>query len=144
VDLITCNFDSLNYLLVIDDLLRTLEGFHANLTPGGCLIFDMITPYQPWRGPKPWVEQTRWNGYLFQRRMEIASRTGMQKSVIRISRDGRTSREVHRQRVYPTQTVVTLLRRAHLLPQGLYDFYSLLPPTNATRRVVYVARKRAG
>ena len=143
VDLITCNFDSMNYLLTVDDLLRAFIMFHANLKPEGCLVFDMITPYQPWRSLKPWVEQTLWNGILFQRRMEIVPRTGMQKSLVRITRDGRTSQEVHRQRVYPIQTVVALLRRANLLPLGAHDFYFLSPPTNTTRRVVYVARKRA-
>lgn len=142
VDLITCNFDSLNYLLTTGDLLRAFRNFHHNLTPDGYLIFDMITLHQSWRGPEPWVEQARWNGFVFQRRMEIVPLTGLQKSLVRISRNGHTSQEVHIQRVYPIRKVVDLIKGATLLPVGLHDFYSLGPPESTTRRVVYVARKR--
>ena len=140
VDLITCNFDSLNYLLTPGHLLHALRMFHNNLKPDGCLVFDMITLHQPWRGPGPWIEQARWNGFIFQRRMEIAPLAGLQKSLVRISRNGHTSQEIHMQRVYPIRKVVDLIKRATLLPVGVHDFYSLGPPTNTTRRVVYVAR----
>jgi SAM-dependent methyltransferase len=42
-DLITCTFDTLNYLLSEDELLRTLNRFRRNLAGGGMLLFDIVT-----------------------------------------------------------------------------------------------------
>lgn len=42
-DLITCWFDSLNYLLTNKDLETTFKGVHAHLNSGGFFIFDMNT-----------------------------------------------------------------------------------------------------
>jgi SAM-dependent methyltransferase len=44
-DLVTSWFDSLNYLLEIDDLNACYCGVHRALKPGGLFIFDMNTVY---------------------------------------------------------------------------------------------------
>ena len=44
-DLVTCWFDSLNYLLSIKDLKSCYAGVHEALNPGGLFIFDMNTVY---------------------------------------------------------------------------------------------------
>ena len=42
-DLVTCFFDSLNYLLTVRDLQAAFHGVFAALRPGGYFIFDMNT-----------------------------------------------------------------------------------------------------
>jgi SAM-dependent methyltransferase len=42
-DLVTCWFDSLNYLLELDDLQNTFNGVHRALKDGGLFIFDLNT-----------------------------------------------------------------------------------------------------
>jgi SAM-dependent methyltransferase len=44
-DLVTCIFDSLNYLLQPEDLLMTFRGVHHALHPNSFFIFDMNTIY---------------------------------------------------------------------------------------------------
>jgi SAM-dependent methyltransferase len=44
-DLVTCFFDSLNYLLSVKDLMQTFKGVYQALRPGGHFIFDMNTIY---------------------------------------------------------------------------------------------------
>jgi ubiquinone/menaquinone biosynthesis C-methylase UbiE len=44
-DLVTCWFDSLNYLLELEDLTRTFAGVHRALKKAGLFIFDMNTIY---------------------------------------------------------------------------------------------------
>jgi len=44
-DLVTCWFDSLNYMLSTDDLRACYSGVHKALKPGGLFIFDMNTVY---------------------------------------------------------------------------------------------------
>ncbi|MGH7908959.1 MAG: class I SAM-dependent DNA methyltransferase, partial [Thermodesulfobacteriota bacterium] len=47
VDLVTANFDTLNYLLNGPDLRLALWRIYENLQPSGYFIFDVITPCQP-------------------------------------------------------------------------------------------------
>jgi SAM-dependent methyltransferase len=42
-DLITCLNDGINHLLGLDDVAEAFAGFHANLLPGGLLVFDVTT-----------------------------------------------------------------------------------------------------
>lgn len=44
-DLATCWFDSLNYLLVLEDLEKTFVGVYRALKKAGLFIFDMNTAY---------------------------------------------------------------------------------------------------
>jgi len=44
-DLVTCWYDSLNYLLTLDDLLKALRGAYDALKKDGLFIFDMNTIY---------------------------------------------------------------------------------------------------
>lgn len=44
-DLVTCWYDSLNYLLELEDLEKTFTGVYCALKRGGLFIFDMNTIY---------------------------------------------------------------------------------------------------
>jgi SAM-dependent methyltransferase len=140
VDLLTCNFDSLNYLLTPGELLKALRRFRENLKAGGFLVFDMITLNQPWSGLHARDEHVLINGARFWRSMRLDPRSGLQTSRVRIIRGGRSFEEVHRQRAYPVAMVVRLLGQAGFELLGAHDFDSLQAPGPLTRRVVYVAR----
>jgi SAM-dependent methyltransferase len=141
VDLITCHFDSLNYLLTSDDLLRALQRFRANLNPDGHLIFDMITDRPPWQGLQPRVEQVTGPDVTVVRVTRRDPRRGIQTAHVSISRNGRLHRELHIQRGYPVALVVRLLTQSRFNVLGARDFQSLSPAKPCTTRVVYVARK---
>jgi SAM-dependent methyltransferase len=140
VDLITCHFDSLNYLLTTADLLRALRRFHANLKPGGHVIFDMITDRPPWQGPEPRVERVAGPGVTVVRVTRWDPRRCIQTALVSISRNGRSQREVHVQRGYPVAVVAGLLTQARFTLPGVHDFQTLEPATIRTPRAVYVAR----
>ncbi|MDZ7361159.1 MAG: class I SAM-dependent methyltransferase [candidate division KSB1 bacterium] len=141
VALITCNFDSLNYLIKEADLLRAFCRFHANLKPGGHLIFDMITDRPFWQGPRPYFERVTKPGFTFVRVMRWDPRSGIQRATISISRNGRSHREDHLQRGYPVAMVACLLAQARFVLLGAHDFHTLCPNTRLSTRVVYAAYK---
>jgi SAM-dependent methyltransferase len=141
VDLITCHFDSLNYLLTSDDLLQALSRFHSNLNPAGHLIFDMITDRPPWLGPGPRIERMTGTGVSIVRVTRRDPRRAIQTAHVSISRNGHLHRELHVQRGYPVAVVIRLLTRSRFNVLGAQDFQSLGPASPCTTRVVYVARK---
>lgn len=139
--LLTCNFDSLNYLLEPRELLHALRRFHLNLMPGGHLVFDVISNPLYLQGPKPWVEEIKRPGFCFRRVMQWYPRSGLQVAAISIQRNGRVHEEVHHQRAYPLGTVVKLLRCARFEILGAHDFHLLSPAHRCSSRVAFVVRK---
>jgi SAM-dependent methyltransferase len=121
VALITCHFDSLYYLLTSDDLLQALRRFHANMNPGGYIIFDMITARPPWSAPRPRVERLTGSGVSVERVTRWDSRRDLQTAHVFISRNGHSSRELHVQRGYPVTVVVGFLVQAGFTLLGVHD-----------------------
>ena len=59
-DLVTCWFDSLNYLITNDDLQSAFNSISRSLKPNGWLIFDMNTTYGlavEWQRNRCYVQQ---------------------------------------------------------------------------------------
>ena len=145
VDLITCHFDSLNYLLSTRDLLEGLYQFRANLTRGGYAIFDMVTDVSP--EPKLGVSVQRFNLPGISSIWAIAWDLARKLRVVTMHNcfaigagKYRRQREVHAQRQYPVSVVVELLVRCGFNVCGIHDAVSLAAATPRTYRAIYVAR----
>ena len=141
VDLITCNFDALNYLPALRDLEQTLRGFAANLRDGGHVIFDVIVD-----DPRPRRAVYRRFDLGTDRRrstwhvLEEPSR-GLRRAVLvhrGVDAAGRPrhEHEVHRQRAFALADVVRALRASGLAPLSIHA-----PSSGAEPRVVIAARK---
>jgi len=139
VSLITCNFDSLNYLLNPDQLFKAFLKFRANLKPGGFTVFDMITRNQPWHTLNPVIEKRRIGNLKFLRSMRMNKKTGLQYSKVIIDSPIGIMRETHIQRAYPTTLVARLLRKAGFRLLGVHDFANLRPATRRSPRIVVIA-----
>ncbi|MBI1925775.1 hypothetical protein HYR99_16185 [Candidatus Poribacteria bacterium] len=146
VDLITCHFDSLNYLLSTRDLALAFCRFRANLTPGGHAIFDMVTDFsqEPQLGGR--IQRFKMPGVhsIWVIAWEPARRLRVVTMHNRFATDDwkyRHEREVHAQRQYPVGMVVKLLVRCGFKVRGVHDAFSLKSATPRTYRAVYVVRK---
>jgi SAM-dependent methyltransferase len=141
VDLITCHFDSLNYLLTTADLLRALIRFRINLRPGGHVIFDMLTDRLPRQGLRPGLEEFTRKGVTVMRMTHWDPRRCLQTAVVSILQDACSQRcEVHQQRRYPVAVVTGLLTQAGFAHLDIYDSETFKSATNWTSRAIYIAR----
>jgi SAM-dependent methyltransferase len=150
VDLLTCFYDSLNYLTDPADLARTFACMCHALTPDGLVVFDMNTRAgleSGWNG-KCWVQeiddtyfiqQAEWNA-------ETAIATMTLTCFVRLGRDYRRFEEVHTERGYTLDEITAALESAGL---RVLDAFACLarigptfePPGETTGRVVLVARR---
>ena len=144
VDLVTCNFDTLNHLVGDGDLLSTFRRVRDNLNSGGHFIFDMVMQCQPLGSARRYV-----------RHFSSARRTVVQHvrwepsrkllSIVVSIRSRNTPRaitEVHRERAYSAEEIGRALLDAGFVIRGIHDAATLDHVTECPPRIIVVARKR--
>jgi len=144
-ELITCAYDSLNYLLTPDELCIAFTQVRAALAPGGTFVCDLTTAraYAPAPlegfdlGEVHYGWATAWEPTRHRAitALSVTSRYGDRSE---------TLTEHHHQRPYERAEVEAALREAGLRPVAAFAVGPLLspaldPPDAATPRIIYVA-----
>ncbi len=144
-DVITCMFDSFNYLTKKQDLLRAFGGANRHLAPHGMFAFDMNT----FEGL-----DDRWNNIstTHERDLTLIVETSFEPKrargrclitgYIRNKSGYRRFQEEHIERGYRAKEIEQLLSRVGFEFKK-YDGNSLGPPRKRSGRLLYVCRKRA-
>lgn len=143
VDLATCTFDTLNHLLAEDDLRRAFLAVHANLRPGGHLIFDVITPCGPLEGRRRTVrrlgppgrrivQSIRWEPGRNRLTVVVLARTRLGPAPFV---------ERHVERAWRPVEVGRSLLDAGFVIRGVHDASTLRPADRCPARILVVARK---
>ena len=145
VDLLTCNFDSLNYLLADDEIAEALRRFRVSLARGGHAVFDVNTVWQleHMTAESLWVHdiaggfsiwRTAWDP---EQRIETLNMTNL------VEEPGglyRRSDEIHRERGYNLAEIKDLIDKAGFSWHRAYDGEAELGyPGPTSRRLVFVA-----
>ncbi len=145
VDVVTCCYDSLNYLLEEADLQATFAAVWAALKPGGVWIFDINTPYfleHVWQPVE--VEERDDYAHVMQttfhpeRCLSTLSLTGFARQP-----DGRYARfiEHHAERGYAEPTLRRLLTSVGFTIEALYECFIFTDPAPDSHRWLWVCRK---
>lgn len=147
-DLVTCWFDSLNYLWSLGDLESTFQGVHRALHPGGLFIFDINTIYAlsvEWQREKCRVEVDTPDmfvvhrpSYNYEMNMATLSITGFRKEGDHWTRMD----EQHVEKGFYLYEIRDALRKAGLKELARWgDFEKMTPPGPESPRIWYVTQK---
>lgn len=148
-DLVTCWFDSLNYITDYADLKSTFQGIAAVMKPGGMLIFDMNTIY--WlvtlaqrhscvvERETANIFQVHRHSYDFETCIATFHITGFVKENDRWLR---RIDEIHKERGYTLDEIRSCLRAAQLSELACWeDLEKQTPLTPQSRRVYFICKK---
>ena len=148
VDLLTCFYDSLNYLTDPTDLVQTFACMRGALAPGGLAVFDMNTRAglgTDWNG-NCWVQEIGDTYFIQQAEWdaETALATMTLTCFARLGPNYRRFEEVHRERGYTLDEITAALEKAGLTPLDAFACLPRIgptfePPGEATGRVILVA-----
>jgi SAM-dependent methyltransferase len=136
MDLVTCLFDSLNFLLEEDELAKAFRQLHGTLRPGGILYADIITERmvtEHFEG-QDWEENN--DGFTSRWTSHYDHRSGVAQSHVRVN-TGASS--VITERVYPQDVVEPMLRDAGFEVLGVFDAESWKAPRKKTTRIDFIA-----
>jgi hypothetical protein len=142
VDLVTANFDTLNYLLSGHDLQLAFQRVYENLRPGCYFIFDLITPCQP--QDSYLVRMNRLPGTALEPRQPILW-DGLRRllfTTIFFQKPGSTAivSECHVERAYSPLQVARWLGAAGFTIRDILDARSLRMAAACPPRIIIVAQ----
>lgn len=148
-DLVTCFFDSLNYLLTVRDLQAAFHGVFAALRPGGYFIFDMNTVHGlvvNWMREKTYV-QNETDDFIEYHRHEFDYENLI--ATVEITIFSRSSgelweriQETHRERGYPIADLQFLLTETGFKIEAIYGSLSRRTELQVdSSRVFFVVQK---
>jgi SAM-dependent methyltransferase len=144
-DLVTCTYDSLNYLLDEDDLLACFAGVARALRPGGLFVADMNTRHflaYDWGEHE--IVEARGFVQIAQSAFDPASDCSTMRLTCFVGDDRRGYQrfdETHVERAYAPAVVRHLLETAGLRVEALYDCFTFQPPEPHTQRLCWIVRK---
>jgi SAM-dependent methyltransferase len=141
VDLLTCNFDSLNYLRTAADLRGAFVRFAENLGPYGHAIFDVVTERLMEQGLGPKIERARGQGQPVIRMTRRDPVRRLQVARLYLRRAGSVMCETHVQRGYTIPEVVAALDGSGLRLRAVHDFHNPSGPAHRAGRAVYLVRR---
>ncbi len=144
VDLMTCNFDTLNYLTSPRDFLLSLEGFRNYIVSRGHLIFDLLTGdgFPGRREVGREVISTPLGPAEFLTTLDGRARKSLVQIVLRREGYDPTMIETHRQRWYPRAWVQKRLRALGFRARSYsLSRFSEASPETPDFWVQFVARK---
>lgn len=144
-DLVTCLYDSLNYMLEEEDLAACFAAAAFALAPGGLYVADMNTRHFlafDW-GECAISEQS---GYVQIERsaFDPARETSAMLLTGFVGDDEQGYErfdELHIERAYPPEQVSAWIEAAGLRVEAMYDSFTFSPPGPETQRIFWVARK---
>jgi len=148
-DCVTCWFDSLNYLLKIEDLANCFKAAYAHLNPGGYFLFDMNTIYGivvQWQ-KSPYFIQQETPDYL-----EVCANSCdyensvAEMRIIMFERQGKSwarHEEVHTERGYAVDDILLLLENAGFQVRHLLGKPLLMRPLETEDSRLWVAAIKA-
>jgi ubiquinone/menaquinone biosynthesis C-methylase UbiE len=144
VPVITCLYDSLNYLLNPDELLSCFKAVHSNLKKNGIFIFDVNTIH---------ALQVEWGNQTFERKdgsihsiwnntFDPQTKISTLKLTLNVYEDGKTLtvKEIHQERAYPIDEIRSMIKSVGF-DISLYRHLTFNPASEFDTRIMGVGIK---
>lgn len=136
-DLITCSFDSLNYLTNDADVEKTLKNIFNHLNDNGVFIFDINTPVLYEEQHFGTIDRT-FGDLKFKQILEYDKVTRLGKTVFDFGND---ELETHVQKAYTAEEMDKFLLKAGFQIVNRYKNFKLSPIDDKAYKVFYVVKK---
>jgi len=147
-DLVTCYFDSLNYLKNKIELKAVFRSVSRHLRPGGWFVFDMNTPeaLKTLWGAQCYAGAEDNLAWIFQNDYNPHKPSAACHVTLFVRENGEWERweECHTEYGYENPVIKKFLRDSGFIIKGFYTCFTFDNPGKKTTRIAVVARKKTG
>ncbi len=144
-DLITCLYDSLNYILDEKEVIDCFEESFKHLRPGGAFIFDVTTEYNLLHNfaGYTFAENFEHASYIWENEYDIVKKICKSKVTIFHEKRGKYIKtvEMHTQRVYSVPDLVEMLDGVGFEIMGTFHNLTETPVKEKCERIHFVCQK---
>jgi ubiquinone/menaquinone biosynthesis C-methylase UbiE len=145
VDVTISLFDSLNYILSEEQMLKTYRRVYETLRTGGLFIFDLNTKYGLARGlgDAQFIREDREIVSIWRNSFDSESGIAKLELTLFVPEEDHYIRidETHLERAYSLSTVSTLLNKVGFVEVRVFKHLTFRSPDPATKRVMVLAKK---
>lgn len=137
---VLCLYDSINYLMTLDDVAGALDAVRGVLEPGGLFVFDICTETNSLKYFRDMTDKGQGDDFLYTRHSYYEKGVQFNRFDIQFSDSNEAVSETHQQRIYSISDIEQALNGSAFQIEGAYDGFGFSPPTNRTDRLHFVLR----
>ncbi len=137
---VLCLYDSMNYMMSLDDLSRAFQEVRRIVAPGGLFIFDICTENNSLQHFSNMTEEDAGEGFSYIRHSYYEEGVQYNKFNIFFESTGEMVEELHQQRIYPLKDIEMVLNASPFEVEGAYGGFGYVSPTELSDRVHFVLR----
>ena len=152
VDLLTCQFETLNYVLTDADLRTAFERFAAALTLGGYAVFDVATRRSDGPDSTGNIEDTEFASEFVTIRARYDAATLLQVASVHVGATAAAAptsgaaetvgaSETHIQRVHPIDDVLAALSGSGMVLKAMHDGTDVERPVRQAENVIFLTQR---
>jgi len=124
-DLIVCLFDSINYLLHPEDLLKLFHVIYDGLIPGGIFVFDISTMNNSYENFDSYFNIEEYQDHFVVHLSDFDESSMIQHTKLHLFSEQypfyRRSKETHRQKVYRCIEILQAIENSKLELKGIFE-----------------------
>jgi len=135
-----CLYDSLNYMMTLEDLATALDQVRSLVEPDGLFVFDVCTETNSLAYFRDMTNREKGDGFSYVRRSFYDEGVQVNAFEIRFEGDDAVYYEEHRQRIYPLEEVEQTVERSRFKLEAAYDGFGFSEPSELSDRVHFVLR----
>lgn len=139
-DVVLCLYDSINYMMNLEDMAKAFDMMHAVVKPGGLVVFDVCTESNSIQHFNDMKEEDAGDGFTYVRHSYFKAGIQYNKFDIHFEIDDTWAQEVHQQRIYPLADVEAVLENSSFEVEGAYNGFGYSKPTELSDRIHFVLR----
>lgn len=133
-------YDSVNYLMNLDDLAQMLNGVHEVVHRGGLFVFDLCTVTNSLRYFRNMREREKGDGFSYTRHSYYEDGIQYNEFKITFNSPKIVVHELHQQRIYALSDVEPVIEASPFSLEAAYDGFGFCEPTERSDRVHFVLR----
>ena len=132
--------DSMNYLLFVDDLYKTMSAVKSNLKPDGVFIFDLKTEYFFVNELDGEIFSEDMGDFAYIWRNQYSKVDHVHRYYLEFFVDGKVIREMHKQRAFSAQDIKSAAVKAGFSNAHAYDAFTFEKPRKKSARIYIVMK----